>query len=276
MNKINLSLVRKNPLTITVLIAYKMDLFKKYNLEVNIDIKEDFQFDGNKAFYEGEVDAMVGDLTFFFYMLQRGKKAVVTSTLTRTINLVGGKNLPKDLKGLKVGVNQAGLFPLFLENDLKDLIPDAEVIYINNSYDRMQALEEGEIHGLVAIEPFIGDILEKGGQIIWNSRNSDKNLVMWAFDEMFYWKNKETVRKFHKALEEAATKFNEGSSENKIKMAMECAGYTLEAATRLKDFEFEMQHNYSVNDFQLCQEWMYREEKIDKLYDAEKLIGDII
>lgn len=276
MNKINLSLVRKNPLTIPVLIADKMDLFKKYNIDVNIDITEDFLFDGNKAFYEGEVDAMVGDLTFFFYMLQRGKKAVVTSTLTRTIHLVGGKSLPKDLKNLKVGVNQAGLFPLFLENDLKDLLPDTEIIYINNSYDRMKALEEGKIHALVAIEPFISDILEKGGEIIWNSRNSDKNLVMWAFDETFYRNNKETVRKFHKALEEAATKFNEGYPENKIKMAMESAGYTLKAATTLKDFEFEKQRNYSVDDFELCQQWMYREKKIDKLYDAEKLIGDVI
>lgn len=276
MNNINLSLVSKNPLTIPVLIADKMGLFKKYDLDVNIDILEDLPFDGNKAFYEGEVDAMVGDLTFFFYMLQRGKKAIVTSTLTRTIHLVGGKKFPKDLNGLKVGVNQAGLFPLLLENDLKDLLSNTEIIYINNTYDRIKALEEGKIHALVAIEPFISDIVEKGGEIIWSLRNSDKNLVMWAFDETFYRNNKESVRRFHKALEEAGTIFNEGSPSDKIKIAVEYAGYTLKAATRLKDFEFENQRNFSTDDFELCQQWMYREKKIDRLYDSHKLIGDII
>lgn len=274
MTKINLNLIRKNPLTVPVLIADKMGLFKKYNLDVNMDISEDFTFDGNKAFYEGNSDAMVGDLTFFFYMLKRGKKAVITSNLTRTINLIG-KNLPDDLNGLKVGVNRAGLFRLYLENDLKYLIPNAEPVWINNTYDRMKALDNGEIDALVAIEPFITDIVENGGEIIWSSRDSDKNLVMWAFDEEFYLNNKQAVSNFHKALEEAATKFNQALQSEKIKMCMDCAGYNLEAAKRLQNFEFEKQGKFNINDFNLCQEWMYREKEIDELYNGKELIVDI-
>ena len=274
MTKINLNLIRKNPLTVPVLIADKMGLFKKYNLDVNMDISEDFTFDGNKAFYEGNSDAMVGDLTFFFYMLKRGKKAVITSNLTRTINLIG-KNLPDDLNGLKVGVNRAGLFRLYLENDLKYLIPNAEPVWINNTYDRMKALDNGEVDALVAIEPFITDIVENGGEIIWSSRDSDKNLVMWAFDEEFCLNNKQAVSNFHKALEEAATKFNEASQSEKIKMCMDCAGYNLESAKRLENFEFEKQSKFNIKDFDLCQEWMYREKEIDKLYNGKELIVDI-
>lgn len=272
MTTINLNLIRKNPLTVPVLIADKMGLFKKYNLDINIDISEDFIFNGNSPFYEGNADAMVGDLTFFFYMLKKGKKAVVTSNLTRTINLIGGKNLPKDLNGLKVGVNRAGLFRLYLENDLKDIIPNAESVWINNTYDRMQALHNGEIDALVAIEPFVTDILEKGGQIIWSSRNSEKNLVMWAFDEDFYLNNKEAVSNFHKALEEAGNKFNESLPKEKIRMCIEYAGYSLDSAKRLQNFEFEKQGIFNISDFDLCQEWMYRENEINELYDAKKLI----
>lgn len=274
MAKINLSLIRKNPLTIPVLIAKETGLFDKYNLEVNLNISEDFTFDGNKDFYEGTSDAMVGDLTFFFYMLKRGKKAVITSNLTRTINLIG-KNLPEDLNGLKVGVNRAGLFRLYLENDLKYLIPNAEPVWINNTYERIKALDNGEIHALVAIEPFITDIALNGGEIIWSSRDSNKNLVMWAFDEEFYLNNKDAVRDFHKALEEAQNKFNEAFENEKIKICIDCAGYTLEQATKLKNFEFEKQEKFNINDFNLCQEWMYRENEINELYNGKELIVNI-
>lgn len=59
---------------------------------------------------------------FFFYMLEKDKKACTTSNLTRTINLVSSNKVDKRLEGMKIGVNRNGLFRLFLENDLKDII----------------------------------------------------------------------------------------------------------------------------------------------------------
>lgn len=275
MNTINLKLIRINPLTIPVFIADKMEIFKKYDININLKIDEKFLFDGNQDFYDGKVDAMVGDLTFFFYMLEKGKKAVLTSNLTRTIHVVGGKNYPKDLKNLKVGVNRAGLFRLYLENDLKELLPNAEVVWINNSYERLKALESGEIDALVAIEPFVSDVVESGGEIIWSSKNSDKNLVMWAFDEEFYYNNKITVANFHKALEEAQELFNSLSQEEKINICVDCAGYSLDMANKMRNFKFEKQEVFNINDFNLCQEWMYREKEITKLYKCEELICDV-
>lgn len=275
MNTINLKLIRINPLTIPVFIADKMGIFKKNGININLRVDEKFLFDGNQDFYNGKIDAMVGDLTFFFYMLEKGKKAVLTSNLTRTIHVVGGKNYPKDLKNLKVGVNRAGLFRLYLENDLKELLPKAQVVWINNSYERLKALEDGEIDALVAIEPFVSDVVESGGDIIWSSRNSDKNLVMWAFDEEFYRSNKIVVSNFHKSLEEAQELFNSLSQDEKINICVDCAGYNLDMAKRLKDFVFEKQEAFNINDFNLCQEWMYRENEITKLYDGKKLICDV-
>ncbi|WP_042275865.1 ABC transporter substrate-binding protein [Faecalimicrobium dakarense] len=275
MNTINFKLIRINPLTIPVFIADKMGIFKKYDININLRIDEKFLFDGNIDFYDGKVDAMVGDLTFFFYMLEKGKKAVLTSNLTRTIHVVGGKNYPKDLKNLKVGVNRAGLFRLYLENDLKDLLENAKIVWINNSYERLKALENEEIDALVAIEPFVSDVIESGGDIIWSSRNSDKNLVMWAFDEEFYNNNKKTVFNFHKALEEAQELFNSLSKDEKVNICINCAGYSLDMANRMKNFEFEKQEVFSIDDFNLCQEWMYRENEITKLYDGKKLICDV-
>lgn len=272
MSAINLSLIKKNPLTLQAIIAKKMGIFEKYGVEVNLNIQEDFNFGGKNPFLEGESHALMGDITFFFYMLKRGKKSVITSNLTRTISLLISKDAPKDLKGLRVGVNRAGMFKLFLENDLKDKLEDVEIVWINNTYDRIKALEEGKIDALVAIEPFIDELIDKGHKKMWSLRESDKNLVMWCFEESFYKRNKESVKNFHKALEEAKRIFNESSKEEKINIATECAGYNLEAAKRLGYFSFEKCEAFREEDFNLCQEWMYREKDIDKLYDAKELI----
>lgn len=271
MNTINLQLIKKNPLTLQVLLAEKLDLFTKHQVTVNLSTTEDFPFNGNNPFFNGESDAMVGDTTFFFYMLKRGKKAVITSDLTRTIHLVGGRHLPNDLSHLKIGANRAGLLRLFLENDLKEMIPHAEITWINNSYERLQALENGEIDALVAIDPFVTDVVEAGGKIIWSLRNSRHNFVMWAFDEEFYHHNQEAVSNFYQALEETTEIFNAATPEQRVQYARDC-GYNEELAQRFKTFTFEKQSPYRVEDFNLCQEWMYRNGEIDELYDANQCI----
>lgn len=275
MNKINFTIIRKNPLMIPVFIANELGIFNKYNLEVNLDINDDFTFDKNIKFIQGKTDAMVGDLTFFFYMLEQGKKAVITSTMTRTIYVVGGRNLPEDMNNLKVGVNRSGLFRLFLENDLKNIMPNAKPIWINNSYERLKALDNGDIDALVAIEPFVSDALDLGGDIIWASKDSDKNLVMWAFDKDFYENNKESVKSFHKAIEEAKIIFNNANEDEKVRLAIKCAGYDEKLANRLRSFEFEKGRKYNINDFNLCQEWMLKEKEINEKYNGENLIVDV-
>lgn len=266
---------KKNPLVIPILIAESKGFFTKRGLEVKLDLAEDFTFDGNKPFLEGRSDAMMGDLTFFFYMLEQGKEAVLTSNLTRTIHLVGRKGLLPPYKGIKVGVNRKGLFRLYLENDLKDIVPDAQIVWINNSYERMQALESGEIDALVAIEPFVSDLTNKGHQIIWSTKDSDKNLVMWAFDKAFYNKHADSVQAFHEALEEAQNLFNSLSGEEKIKLCQEL-GYQEAFAVRMKEFQFEKQGAIRLEDFNLCMEWMYREGEISKLYEGCGLIKKVI
>ena len=274
MKQINLKLIRVNPLTLPVFIAKEKGIFKKNGIDINLRVDENFVFDGNQPFIDGEVDVMMGDITFFFYILEKGKDAVVTSNLTRTIQLVG-KNYPKGLKNLKIGANRTGLLRIYLENDLKELLPDAEIVWINNSYERLEALDKGEIHALVAIEPFISDVVEKGGEVIWSSKNSDKNMVMWAFDKKLYMNNKDVVKSFHQSLEEAQNLFNSLTEDEKVKMAIECGGYNSNLAERMRNFEFEKQDNFSKTDFELCQEWMIREKEIKNKYDSKLCLGDI-
>lgn len=263
---------KKNPLVIPILIAKERGLFAKRGLEVKLDLAEDFTFDGNKPFLEGSSDAMMGDLTFFFYMLEQGKEAVLTSNLTRTIHLVGRKGLIPPYKGIKVGVNRKGLFRLYLENDLKEIVPDAQIVWINNSYERMQALESGEIDALVAIEPFVTDLTNKGHKVIWSTKDSDKNLVMWAFDKDFYESHTESVKAFHEALEEAQNLFNHLSGEEKIQLCHKELGYPEDFAVRMDQFQFENQGAIRLEDFNLCMEWMYREGEISKIYEGSQLI----
>lgn len=275
MHPIHLHHTKKNPLIIPTLIAHQKGFFAKRGLDVCLDLAEDFTFDGNSPFRDGKSDVMMGDLTFFFYMLEQGKKAVLTSNLTRTIHLVGRKGLKSPYEGIRAGVNRKGLFRLYLENDLKDLVPEAEIVWINNSYERMQALDHGEIDALVAIEPFVTDLTDKGHQIIWSTRNSDKNLVMWAFDQEFYEAHTESVRTFHQALEEAGNYFNHLSETQKIQLCHEELGYEEAFAKRMKNFSFEPQAPIRLEDFNLCMEWMYREHEITNLYDGTELIKNL-
>lgn len=275
MKQINIYHTKKNPLIIPVLLADIRGLFKKRDLDVHLNLAEDFSFDGNKAFLEGTSDAMIGDLTFFFYMLEQGKKAVLTSNLTRTIHLVGRKGLTS-LEGIKVGVNRKGLFRLYLENDLKTLLSNPQIVWINNSYERMAALEAGEIDALVAIEPFVTDLTDKGHTIIWSSRESDKNLVMWAFDEAFYEANPKVVAAFHGALEEAMQLFNELSPLEKVRVCHKELGYPEDFAKRMAHFKFERQAAVTLEDFNLCMEWMYREKEIHHLYEGKALIKPML
>ena len=275
MKQINIYHTKKNPLIIPVLLADIRGLFRKRDIDVRLNLAEDFSFDGNKAFLEGTSDAMIGDLTFFFYMLEQGKKAVLTSNLTRTIHLVGRKGLTS-LEGIKVGVNRKGLFRLYLENDLKTLLPNPQIVWINNSYERMAALEAGEIDALVAIEPFVTDLTDKGHTIIWSSRESDKNLVMWAFDEAFYEAKPEVVAAFHGALEEAVQLFNELSPSEKVMVCHKELGYPEDFANRMAHFKFEGQAAVTLEDFNLCMEWMYREKEINHRYEGKALIKPML
>ena len=237
MEPIHLHHTKKNPLIIPALLADRRGLFEKRGLKVYLDLAEDFTFDGNKPFIEGKSDVMMGDLTFFFYILVRHT-----------------------------------VWKIYRQNDLKDIVPDAKIVWMNNSYERMQALEKGEIDALVAIEPFVTDLTEKGHHIIWSTRNSDKNLVMWAFGQTFYEKHRESVQAFHSALEEAGKLFNALESKEKIKVCHEELGYPLAFAERMANFEFENQAPIRLEDFNLCMEWMYRENEITRLYDGKELI----
>lgn len=268
----NLTLIKKNPLSIPTILACELGIFDKYNVEINLSLSEDFYFGGESPFHLGKSDGTMGDITFFFYALEKGKKAMVTSNLTRTVMLVGRKDLPEKLDGIKVGVNRAGLFRLFLENDLKDKVINPEIVWINNTYDRMRALKNGEIDALVAIEPFVTDVVNDGGKILWSSREGKHNFVSWFFDEEYVNKNLEEIKNFHKALNEAADLFNNASKEEKIRLCKEVVGYSEEVSERLKEFTFEREEIYSEEDFNICQNWMLKEGEICKAYDSKKLI----
>ena len=274
METLNINLIKSNPLSIPTILAERLNIFEKYGVKVNLELQEDFTFKPNSDFLEGKTDAMMGDTTFYFYMLEQGKKAKITSNLTRTIFLVGRKGIKLGEDGIRVGVNRKGLFRLFAENDIKDMLPNYKITWINNTFDRMEALRNNEIDALVAIEPFVSQVLDVGGEIIWNSRNSDKNLVMWCFGTDVIKEKKEAIRNFYKALAEAEEIYNNATQEERVKLCVEVCEYKEEKAIKFKDFTFEKVSNYSHKDFELCQEWMFRNGEISKIYDSKECIEE--
>lgn len=84
---------RVNPLVLPVILADQLGMFKKQQVTVDLRLAETFQFNGKSEFMTGEVDAMMGDTTFFFYYLKDGKYAKITSNLTRTIQIVGNQDV---------------------------------------------------------------------------------------------------------------------------------------------------------------------------------------
>ena len=56
---------------------------------------------------------------------------------------------------------------------------------------------------------------------------------------------------------------------------MEYCGFPKEVAEGFRDFSFEINGDYRKEDFDLCQEWMYREGEIKNIYDGNLLIKKV-
>lgn len=275
MTTIRLYQNKVNPLVLPVILAERLGYFDRHQVPVDLELSETFQFHSNKSFTGNGVDAVMGDLTFFFDYLNQGKEAIVTSTLTRTIKLVGYPEAVSK-KGIRVGAATKGLFQFFMDNDLKDKLIEPETSWIDNTFERIEALRKKEIDALVAIEPFVYQIMkELPTEVLWDSKNSDKTMVMWCFDKVFYQENQVLVRNYHLALEEAAADFNRLSPEQKVKTCIEIAAYTEEAAQEMGHFSFEPQQNYSAKDFQLLADWLAAHGKLDMAVQAEDYIASI-
>ncbi|WP_086349305.1 hypothetical protein [Candidatus Enterococcus clewellii] len=275
MTTIRLYQNKVNPLVLPVILADRLGYFERRQVPVALELSETFQFHSNKSFVGNNVEAVMGDLTFFFDYLNQGKEAVVTSTLTRTIKLIGYPETARK-KGVRVGAASKGLFPFFLEYDLKNRFDAPEIIWIDNTFERIEALRKNKIDALVAIEPFIHQTMQElPVDVLWDSKDSDKTMVMWCFDKKFYLENQALVQNYHLALEEAAVDFNQLSPEEKMKTCIEVADYTAEAAQEMRNFLFEPQKNYSKRDFQLLADWLAAHEKLDKRVDAKGYIADI-
>ncbi len=270
MATIRLQQNRINPLVLPVILAKELGFFKKFSVEVDLELADNFIFQGKKAFLNGEVDAQMGDTTFFFYYLKDGKEAVITSTLTRPIQLAGFSNL-NEKEEVNVGISQNGLFKFFVDTYLKNKLPSLSYTYINNTYERIEALTNKKIDALVAIEPFISTVLEiPETEVIWHSKDIDACYVMWCFDKYFVKENPNDVKNFHLALEEAGIYFNNQTSEQKIKLLETYCHLPHEKAVIFADFEFEAQQNYSKDDFILCQDWLFNQNEINKKIAPEE------
>ncbi|MEG2709084.1 MAG: ABC transporter substrate-binding protein [Vagococcus sp.] len=261
---------RINPLVLPIILAQELGFFDEFSVQVDLDLAENFVFQGKSAFLEGEVDAQMGDTTFFFYYLKDGKKAMITSTLTRTIQLAGTTDWQKKTP-LTVGISQNGLFRFFIDTYLGELLPNVSYTFINNTYERIQALMACEIDALVAIEPFITTVLNQPNtEIIWHSNQLDACYVMWCFDADFVKNHPDDVRHFHQALEKAGQYFNQQTSLEKVALLETHCHLPKEKALIFSDFEFEPQQNYSSSDFTLCQDWMHDQQEITEKITPEE------
>lgn len=262
---------RINPLVLPVIFAKELGIFEKNGVEVDLRLADNFIFRGKEEFLNKEVDAVMGDTTFFFDYLEANKEVTITSTLTRTIQIV--KKKEAKVSQLNVGVNRNGLFRFFVDTFLADELKEACYTWINNTYERMEAMKQGKINALVAIDPFIGQVLrEQEAEVYWHSNQVNGTFVMWCFDADFVKQYPEEVKNFHQSLEEAASLFNRWSKEEKIANCQTLANYSEKAAQEFSNFLFEPQTNYAEKDFELLQNWLVENHEIAQLYSAKEHI----
>ena len=264
---------RVNPLVLPVILAQELGYFADQQVEVDLRLAETFRFSSQDEFLQGDVDGIMGDTSFFFYYLEKKKQALITANLTRTIQIVGAQGVTPATEELVIGVNRTGLFRFFQQRFLTGPLAQAEVKWLNNTFERIDALRQGEINGLVAIEPFIAQVLaEFAGEVLWHSRQIPHYFVMWCFDQPFVQEHPRTIRGFHQAIEAAAQDFNALSGDEKERQCLQVAGYTAEAARGMRDFMFEAQANYQGADFDMLQAWMFAEGEISQLHQSTDCI----
>ncbi|MGL4850734.1 MAG: ABC transporter substrate-binding protein [Clostridium sp.] len=268
----NITIIKSNPLSIPFILGEKLNLLGK----VNLDIIEDFKFCGENPYTSGKSELMIGDITFFFYALEKGIDSVITSNLTRTIHLVlkNGKKITDE--NLKIGVNRTGMFRLFLEKGLKDCLPNCEIVWINNTFERIEALRKGKIDGLIAINPFIDRIENENlGKVVWSLKEEKENLVMYCFRRSYYEKNKIAIKEFHKGIRKAGKIYNNMTLEEKRKFLDEDMRYEEKYRNKILSFEFEEEKDFKEEDFLICMNWMLRNKEIKKEYDCKSHIKSL-
>ncbi|MGL5648177.1 MAG: ABC transporter substrate-binding protein [Clostridium sp.] len=268
----NITIIKSNPLSISFILGKKIGLLK----DVNLNIIDDFKFIGENPYINGESDLMIGDITFFFYALEKGIDSVITSNLTRTIHLVLGKGKNIKESGLKIGVNRTGMFRLFLEYGLKEHIPKNEIVWINNTFERIEKLKNGEIDGMIAINPFVDKIEHENiGNISWSLRNTGENLVMYCFRRDYYERNTEKIKKFHKDIRKAGQIFNNMSLDEKKIFLKEDMKYEKEYELNFINFKFEEEKDFKKEDFEICMKWMFKNDEIKKEYKYKDYIKSL-
>ena len=238
-----------------------------------MNLTDDFIFHTKEAFLNKEIDALMGDISFFFYYLEAGKQAVITSTITRTIQLVGKSNW-RTLPQLTIGINRTGLFRFFYDTYLKNKLPPTTYTYLDNTYERIAALKEGRIDGLVAIDPFVATVLALPAmETIWHSNQIDACYVMWCFDQEFAMKYPEDIRQFHQALAEAQTWLNTLDNQTRQEYFHRYGHFSVEQAKSFAEFYYEPQQNYRQADFLCCQNWLMKNGELTRAADSTQCIS---
>lgn len=276
MQPIRINLMRTNHLALPVLIAQQEKIFKKNDVLVEINLQKTL-YEQKDAFFNGDVDAMIGDLTRLLSFIDQGKKVKITSTLTRTLKIVANKKFDKleELNNLKIGVNAYQSLGLYLEEFINQYQLNLKVIDYQDAYLRLDDMLNKKIDMLIAIEPFASKIVNQGGQIVYSGLESDHYYIMWAFREAYYNQNKEHVKRFHQSLNEANKFFNNLSQPQKIKAFIKYANFDQKQASQVNDLIFEQDIKFEEQDFERCQKWLKRKQKLDKLYDPKEYIVDV-
>lgn len=269
-NVILINLIKENLLSAEVLLADKLGLFKKNDINVKIQIQEKFEFNSSKK--EDYFNAMVGDLHMILPLNEQNREFIITSTLTRTTKLMTNKSFKKisDLDSKRVS---SSLLDFFLLTDKKLLPKNLKFTkHYVNTHERIAALFDNEVDLITAIDPFNNYVIEQGGKVVFDSKWSNHHFLAWGFEKNFYLKNKNMVKRFHKVLNQSKQYFNNLDDVDKYQIMKNKLGYDNQHAKRLQNFKYEIDQNFSKQDFNICVKWMLEKQIITKQYQASQYI----
>lgn len=247
---IKIGLLEKNPLSIQPLLAEKLGLFDKYNIQVEITKIGHFP-----AFAMEHVTAQVGDTTRIFERLKQGEDLIITSDLTRTMKLILKKGVDKNKK-LKILAAKEQSLGIYTEYYLHKNGYQFEFVTETSMLKRVEMIRNCEVDGACMIDPFLIEFIDNGYELVYEGKNHQHNFTCWAFHREYLEKyGKENIIKFHRALNEAGQYYNQLTNQEKLKFVQENLDYQKNLKQFYENFRFELDHEYQYETLLECYKW---------------------
>ena len=266
---------------IPLVIAKEKGYFEQQGINLDLQIFKAAK-DRDAALQAKELDGVLADEVAMSIYQNSGINMQITGATNGVYTLVAGKdsgvNSITDLKGKKMGISERTMMDyladyIATENGME--AKDIEKIAIPAMPARLEALRNNQIDAAILPAPFNDIAIADGSKEITKIYNSDIMISSLGFLQEVIDSNKEAIKGFYKAYNEAIEYVNNTDISEYEDIVISTVGYSEDARGNIVLPEFKLNYLPSEERVQAVFDWSFENKIIDKKLNAKDVINDI-